>query len=695
MPNSQLATLLVEIGTEELPPHHLNKLSSAFSQVLGNLLNDVGITGSKIEHFVTPRRIAARISDIPATQPQRVVQKRGPALSSAYDAKGAPTKAALGFAKSCNVEIEQLKTLETPQGSWLIFEQEEGGIALADILPAMIEKAINEIPAKKRMRWGDGATEFLRPIHWITIVHGKNAVPIKVFGMTATQHSYGHRVHSPQALLITDANDYLTLMRQAKVIADPEERKDLIQNAIALIGKEQGGSTVIPPDLLDEVSGLVEWPVPLAAQFDKAFLEVPQEALISSMQNHQKCFAIKNPQGKLLNTFVLVSNTEANPSENIIRGNERVMHARLADAKFFYDQDRKNPLSMRLEGLKNMIFQKKLGTLYDKSQRIAKLAGGIAKQMNASHRDCERAGKICKADLLTEMVFEFPELQGIMGNYYARHDGEPHDVCVAIQESYLPRFAKDVLPETPTGICVALADRLDTLIGIFGIGQLPSGDKDPFGLRRQALAILRILIEKKLNLDLEDLCEMARHGYGSLIDEEVVQQVLHFCFERFKAWYQEQGISLQTIEAVLANRITVPYDCSQRILAVNHFQTLPAAMHLAAANKRVRNILQKSGLSLNLKQLPAIDPALFTETAEKNLNTAIETLKRQTEPLILEGKYQEALSELASLQQVVDNFFDEVMVMCDDEKLRTNRIRLLSHLSALFMQIADISKLAL
>jgi glycyl-tRNA synthetase beta chain len=695
MSNSGSETLLIEIGTEELPPHGLSKLSEAFSKALDLGLTNAGMPSDKVEHFVTPRRIAARFSNIPKMQPTRTVQKRGPAITSAYDAKGNPTNAALGFAKSCKVDISQLKTLETEQGSWLVFEQEEGGTLLVDILPAMVQKAINDIPAKKRMRWGDGNEEFLRPIHWLTVVHGSEAIPIEVLGIKASGYSRGHRVHSPEPLLISNANEYLPILRQAKVIADFTERKELIQNAIQILGKDQGGQTVVPPELLDEVSGLVEWPVPLSAQFDQSFLEVPQEALISSMQNHQKCFAIKNPHGKLLNTFVLVSNTDASPSDNIIRGNERVMHARLADAKFFYNQDRKNPLSVRLEGLKNMIFQKKLGTLYDKSQRISKLAGTIAKQINVPSRFAEVAGKLCKADLLTEMVFEFPELQGIMGNYYARFDGESDEVCVAIQESYLPRFAKDILPETSTGICVALADRLDTLIGIFGIGQLPSGDKDPFGLRRQALAILRILIEKQLPLDLEDLCQKARQGYGGLIDEEIIQQVLHFCLERFKAWYQEQGISLQTIEAVLANRITEPFDCSKRILAVSHFQTLPEAEHLAAANKRVRNILQKSGGSTNLQQLPAVKPDLFIESAEKNLYMAIENLKRQTEPLIADGKYQEALVLLANLQQVVDNFFDEVMVMSDDENLRINRIRLLGHLSALFMQIADISKLAL
>ncbi|HRE31049.1 MAG TPA: glycine--tRNA ligase subunit beta, partial [Candidatus Berkiella sp.] len=683
MPNTGLATLLIEIGTEELPPHHLSKLSGTFSKVLAQGLTDAGITYSKVEHFVTPRRIAARLQEVPATQPQRLVQKRGPAVANAYDASGNPTPAALGFAKSCKVSIEQLNVLESPQGSWLVFEQQEGGMPLENILPTIIEKAINEIPAKKRMRWGDNTLEFLRPIHWLTIVHGSKGLPIKIMGINATQHTHGHRVHAPEAILVNNADEYLPILRKAKVIADFEERKQIIKNTIEFLGKNNGGNTVIEPELLDEVNGLVEWPVPLSAKFNNTFLEVPQEALISSMQNHQKCFAIKNPSGKLLNTFVLVSNTEAMSPDNITIGNERVMQARLADAKFFYDQDRRHPLNSRLEDLKNMIFQKKLGTLYDKSQRISKLAGHIAKLIDASPRLCESAGKLCKADLLTEMVFEFPELQGIMGNYYARNDGEPIEVCTAIQESYLPRFAKDSLPESPTGICVALADRLDTLIGIFGIGQLPSGDKDPFGLRRQALAILRILIEKKLPLDLEELCQIARHGYGGLFDDEVVQQVLTFCFERFKAWYQEQGISPQTIEAVMANRPTEPYDCSRRILAINHFQTLPQAEYLASANKRVRNILQKSNILLNLQQLPEINQTLLKEAAEKDLFLAIDALKGQTTPLIADGQYQEALIELANLQQVVDNFFDQVMVMCEDADLRDNRIRLLGHLSAL------------
>ncbi len=688
-------TLLIEIGTEELPPKNLDKLAKHFAHSITHAFSEQGITFGKAEHYVTPRRLAARVFDVPALQESRLVQKRGPALASAFDAKGNPTKAAMGFAKGCKVEVSDLKTLETTEGAWLVYEYEEPGKNLIDVLPAIIENALNQLPIPKRMRWGATSTEFVRPIHWLLVLHGKNPLPIELFNLKAGNTTFGHRFHFPQAITLSNADDYVNTLKEAKVIANHNERQEMIQRAIEMIGAKFNGKTIIEDELLDQVTGLVEWPVPLYAQFDKAFLDVPQEALISSMQNHQKCFAINDENGKLLPIFILVSNTQADPVDNIIQGNERVMHARLSDAKFFYDQDRKTPLHARLEGLKNMIFQKQLGTLYDKSQRIAKLANIIAKQINAPSHISERAGKMCKADLLTEMVFEFPELQGIMGCYYALHDGEPAEVAQAIRESYYPRFAKDILPASPVGITLALADRLDTLIGIFGIGQTPTGDKDPFGLRRAALGVLRILIEKQLNLDLGELCELARHGYGNLIDEEVVPQMVAFCFERFKSWYLEQGIAIQTIESVMATHPSQPYDASLRVLAVGHFQTLKEAQNLAAANKRVRNILQKNAITFNMQRLPLIDTNLLKEAPERALYEAINNLKAQTTPLIQQAKYQEALSLLASLQESVDKFFDDVMVMTEDEALRSNRIHLLCHLYALFLQIADISKLVL
>lgn len=688
-------TLLIEIGTEELPPIHLNKLSSAFAEKITQAFAHLGISYGKVEDFVTPRRIATQIFAVPDHQPARVIQKRGPTLASAYDAKGNPSQAAIGFARSCKVEVTDLKVLETPQGSWLMFEQAESGKALAELLPDIIEGALHTLPTTKKMRWGASSVEFIRPIHWITVLHGSKTLPIKVFDLIAGNTTRGHRFYFPQPITLPHANDYVSTLRTVKVLANYHERQQIILDGISQQADKHQANAIIDEILLDQVTHLVEWPVALSANFNDAFLEVPQEALISSMQNHQKCFPIQNDAGKLLPTFIVISNIEETSSQKIIHGNERVMQARLADAKFFFDQDRKTPLSSRLEGLKNMIFQKKLGTLYDKSYRISKLAGLIAKQIGVAHNFSERAGKLCKADLLTEMVFEFPELQGIMGCYYAAHDGEPTEVTEAIRESYLPRFAKDLLPNSSAGICVALADRLDSLIGIFGICQMPTGDKDPFGLRRQALAILRILIEKALPLDLEALCKMARQGYGSLIDEEIIQQVLSFCHDRFKAWYHEQGLSLQTLESIMVNHQHQPFDCSQRALAVNHFQTLPEAQHLAAANKRVRNILQKNGIIYNIKHLPQVSTQLFKEPAEIALFAAIQDLKIRVEPMINQGHYQEALVTLAQLQKPVDTFFDEVMVMTDDEKLKQNRINLLTHLSAIFMQIADISKLAL
>jgi len=688
------ATLLIEVGTEELPPQHLEKYAITFAQSISQSFKELGVSTSQVEHFVTPRRIAARLYQVPSEQPARMIQKRGPALASAFDAKGNPTPATQGFARSCKVEIEQLRQLETPQGTYLVYEQKQSGQTLQQLLPSVVENALNAIPGK-RMRWGEGAVEFLRPIHWLTVVHGTKAIPIKVFNLTASNTTHGHRFHAPQALTITHADNYLNLLHDAKVIADHAERKEIIAKAIHKLAEKNSGHALIEPELLEQVTGLVEWPVPLYAHFDKAFLEVPQEALISSMQNHQKCFAMQSVSNKLLPIFILISNTDAHPPTHIIQGNERVMHARLADAKFFYDQDRKTPLASRLERLKNMIFQKKLGTLYEKCHRVSKLASQIAKLLQAPAQYAERAGKLCKADLLTEMVFEFPELQGIMGYYYALNDGEPEEVAVAIRESYLPRFAKDILPRTQTGIALALADRLDSLIGIFGIGQMPTGDKDPFGLRRQALGIIRILVENALPLDLEHLCQMARHGYGNIIDDQVVPQVVSFCFERFRAFFFEQGLSVQTLDAVMANNPTQPYDCSLRARAVDHFQTLPEAQNLAAANKRVRNILQKNGIIFSLQRLPEIYPNLCVETAELALYEAIEQLKGITAPLLANAQYQEALIALARLQKPADAFFDEVMVMTEDETLRKNRINLLCHLYALFMKIADISKLAL
>jgi len=688
-------TLLIELGTEELPPSHLATLSNAFSEKISSQLTALGFTFDKVVHYASPRRLSLQIFNLPALQPNRTLEKRGPALSAAFDSQGQPTLAALGFARSCGIDPAALKTVETEQGAWVFALLELPGKTLEELLAPIIENAIQSIPAPKKMRWGRFDLAFLRPIHWVTVIHGNQGLNLSVFNLRTSNQSYGHHFHFPHPITIENADDYLSRLKEYKVIACHRERRQLIVQGIHNRAKEVHGNALIDESLLDTVTGLVEWPVALCAHFDSAFLEVPKEALISSMQNHQKCFAIEDLSEKLLPHFILISNTQANPPDNILVGNERVMRARLSDAKFFFEKDKKTSLESRLEKLKSMVFQKKLGTLYDKTQRIAKLSGHIAKLTHAPIREAEQAAKLCKADLLTEMVFEFPELQGVMGQHYALHDHESPVVAQAIFESYLPRNAKDVLPQTPVGICVALADRLDTLIGIFGIGQIPSGDKDPFALRRQAVAILRILIEKELPLDLKELLKMARAGYGAMVDPEIVDKVLLFCFERFKAWYQEQGIQIQTLEAVINSRTTQPYDCSRRVLAVDHFSKIPQAQHLAAANKRVSNILQKCGVHFAPAHLPQMDEDLLREPAEKQLYQHIMILKSQTEPLIAQGDYQTALTQLATLQPDVDAFFDTVLVLCEQDNLKRNRIHLLCYLQALFMQIADVSKLAI
>lgn len=689
------ATLLIEIGTEELPPNHLENLSQAFAQALQEGFDAQKIPYKKVEDFASPRRLAVRFHHVPANQPDRLIKRRGPAVKAAYDQEGNPTPALKGFMKSCGATKETLIVEETTQGAWVTYEFQEPGKPLSALLPGLIEKAIQAVPARKKMRWGSGNLEFLRPIHWICIVHGSHPIAIKVFDYTSSKDSYGHPVHHPGVVPIEQADDYLKTLRDAYVIADYRQRRAIIQTAIEEESQKAQAQAVIPDALLDQVVGLVEWPIVKLGKFDKAFLDIPQEALMSSMENHQKCFPMQTAENKMLPAFMLVSNVAALDDENIVRGNERVMKARLEDAKFFFEQDKKNPLSSRLDGLKNMVFQKSLGTLYEKSLRISKLSGLLAKQLGENSHYAERAAKLCKADLLTEMVFEFPELQGIMGCYYATFDGEPDEVAIAIRESYLPRFAKDEIPKTPTGISVALADRLDTLVGIFGIGQMPTGDKDPFALRRQALAVMRILIESKLPIALESMIDMAKHGYGNAVDEEVIPKLIQFCFERLKAWEAEQGMPPQVIDAVMANYPTAPYDAHRRILAVNDFQALPEAQDLAQANKRVRNLLQKSCGLTHIPQIAPVKTELLTEPSEKALYDALQLLEADTEPLIFQGQYQEALTKLAQLQMPVNEFFENVKVMTDDEAVKENRLHLLSHLSRLFMQIADISRLAL
>lgn len=686
-------TLLIEIGTEDLPPTRLDQLVTAFQNEILKRFKNLNLPYEKVECFASPRRLALKIQQVPVKQPDYVAQKRGPSLKAAYK-NGEPTPAAIGFAQSCNTQVQDLKTLETEQGAWLLFEENISGKLLANILPGIIAESIESLPYPKKMRWGDSTLQFIRPIHWIALVHGNTAIEADILNIKSGQYSYGHRTHFPDKIKINHADNYLNVLRDVKVIVDYQERKNIIIEAAMQLAKKLQGTAVIDDTLLDQVVGLVEWPVPMVAQFSADFLKVPKEALISSMQNHQKCFPIIS-NDKLLPYFILVSNIEALDTKNIIMGNQRVMHARLEDAKFFYEKDCKSSLESRLERLDKMIYQQKLGTLRQKTQRVATLANRIAQQIKANADFAQRAAELYKADLVTNMVFEFPELQGIMGYYYAKNDQEAEEVATAIKEVYLPAHAKDTLPTTQTGICLALAERLDTLIGIFGAGLIPSGDKDPYALRRAAMGILRIIIEKKLTLNLQELLLATQQNFNGVVNKDVLPVVYKFCLERFKSWYQEQSIAPQVIEAVLSTEPQSPYDMSQRTLAVNHFKTLAEAQALAAANKRVKNILQKSEQVMSLENLAEVNHDLLKEAAEKELFLAISTLKGQTEPLLKAGQYQEALTLLATLKQPVDRFFDEVLVMVDDKDLKRNRVLLLTQLYALFMQIADISKLAI
>lgn len=680
--------LLIELGTEELPPKALKKLSDAFHQHFTGGLKQHELTFATSEAFATPRRLAIRVMALETQQQDKVVERKGPALQAAYDKEGNPSKAAQGFARSCGVEVEQLEKLETEKGSWLVYNATQTGKAAVDIIPELIEQALNKLPIPKRMTWGAKKHAFVRPAHWLVVLLGDSVVPCSVLGLQAGNSSRGHRFHSPVEFAITHPSDYEALLLQHFVVANYAQRQAQIKQGVEEIAQQTQGTASINSDLLDEVTGLVEWPVPLMGNFDKEFLEVPQEALISAMQEHQKYFPVLDNAGKILPHFITVSNIESKDPEKVISGNERVIRPRLSDARFFFNTDKKKSLEQHNEPLKKVVFEKELGTVYEKSIRVAQLAKYIATQTGGNATYAERAGILSKADLSTEMVGEFPELQGIMGTYYGIHSGEPTEVAQALNEQYQPRFAGDQLPESTTGAAVALADKIDTLVGILGIGKHPTGDKDPYALRRAALGVLRIIIGKQLPLDLVSLLEQSTALYGArLTDTQIQQDFLDFLQGRYQAWFNEEGISTDIIKAVLSVNATAPLDFYQRVKAVQSFKTLPEAEALAAANKRVSNILAKSEESTaNL----SINTALFSEAAEQALFEALE----QVESSIEEGSdYSARLKQLARLREPVDAFFDGVMVNADDPALKLNRLAVLAKLQSLFIQIADISQL--
>ena len=686
--------LLLEIGTEELPPKSLQQLSEALGNHLIRGLNEADLCaeGCVPQLYASPRRLAVLVPGVAIQQADRVVERRGPAVAAATDAEGNATRAAQGFAQSCGVDVTQLETIKTDKGEWLALHREQKGQLAAELIPAIVTDALRKLPIPKRMRWSNLDTEFVRPVHWLIILHGKSVLPAQLLSVEASNKTRGHRFHHAGYLQIDIPSDYIyTLEHHGHVIADFERRREMVWEQVTALGAEQGGNAVIDEDLLNEVTSLVEWPVALQGRFDAAYLKVPPEALISAMQGHQKYFPVVDTGGNMLPRFIFVSNINSTNPDSVISGNERVLNARFSDAQFYWDSDRKVPLDTHVEQLKSVVFHNKLGNVHERMQRVRSLSQRIAKLMDADIDRAERAATLAKADLLTGMVYEFPDLQGIMGRYYALHQNEDSEVAEAIREQYLPRHAGDDLPATTTGQALSIADKLDTLVGIFSIGEIPTGDKDPFALRRTSLGVLRIMIENFIDLDLRELLGKvaALYQLDEARTDTVAQQVFDYMLERLHAYYGERGYSSQQINSVLQRKPTRPVDFDARLAAVAAFAELPEAEALAAANKRIGNILRKSGEEISNE----IDTALLSLDAELALHEQIEALSSEVEPMFKRGDYTNALTRLAALRPVVDRFFDDVMVMDEDKKLRQNRLALLDRLATLFLRTADLSLL--
>ncbi|WP_300001222.1 glycine--tRNA ligase subunit beta [uncultured Cedecea sp.] len=684
-------TFLVEIGTEELPPKALRSLAESFAANVTAELDAANLAYGDVKWFAAPRRLALKITKLSATQPDREVEKRGPAIAAAFDAEGRPSKAAEGWARGCGITVDQAERLSTDKGEWLLYRARVKGESVQTLLPNIISSSLAKLPVPKLMRWGAFDTQFVRPVHTVTLLLDSELIPATILGIQSDRVIRGHRFMGESEFALEHADQYPDVLAQrGKVIADYEQRKTLIKRDAEEAARKIGGVADLSESLLEEVASLVEWPVVLTATFEEKFLSVPAEALVYTMKGDQKYFPVYSPEGKLLPNFIFVSNIESKDPQQIISGNEKVVRPRLADAEFFFNTDRKKRLEDNLPRLETVLFQQQLGSLRDKTNRIEALSGWIANQIGADVNHATRAGLLSKCDLMTNMVFEFTDTQGVMGMHYARFDGEAEDVAVALNEQYQPRFAGDELPSNLVACSVAIADKMDTLAGIFGIGQHPKGDKDPFALRRAALGVLRIIVEKNLNLDLQTLTEEAVRLYGDkLTNSKVVDEVIDFMLGRFRAWYQEEGHAVDTIQAVLARRPTKPADFDARMKAVSHFRTLEAAAALAAANKRVSNILAKSSETLN----DSVRASVLKEAEEIRLATHLVVLRDKLQPYFAEGRYQEALEELADLREPVDAFFDKVMVNADDEALRINRLTLLTKLRELFLEVADISLL--
>jgi len=691
---SNRSDFLFEIGTEELPPKALKKLGEALGKGVCEGLKKAALDYTEIHWYAAPRRLAVHIIGLVNAQADTTDERRGPAVTAAFDDDGLPTRAVQGFAKSCGVEVDALETLETKKGAWLVFRSAKKGQESRELMPAIIEEALKQLPIPKRMRWGASTSEFVRPVHWLVMLLGDEVIKASMFGIETGQTTRGHRFHHPDTIYLAEPAAYAPLLEsEGHVMADFAMRREAVRAQVMEVAVGLGGKAVIDDALLDEVTGMVEWPVALAGNFEQRFLEVPQEALISAMKGHQKYFHVVNEAGELMPHFITVSNIASTNMDVVREGNERVIRPRLSDAVFFWQQDRKQPLIELSARLESVVFQKKLGTLKEKSDRVAALSAEIAALLDGDPAQAKQAGELSKCDLMTEMVGEFPELQGIMGRYYATLDGAPADVAAALDEQYMPRFAGDELPQNVIAQSLAIADKLDTLVGIFAIGQPPTGDKDPFALRRAALGALRIIIEKALPLDLEQLLKSAAAQYTAqgkvTVADEIIEQAFAFMMDRLRGYYVDKSIGRDLFDAVLSRRPTEPRDFDLRLRAVESFRKLPQAESLAAANKRIGNILKKVEGDIPV----AIDQALLTEASEQALFKILSELTDVVTPMFEAGDYTAALTELAKLQTVIDQFFDDVMVMADDEAIRNNRIALLNGLHGLFMRAADLSRL--
>ncbi len=694
---------LVEIGTEELPPRSLMALAESFRDGVLQGLAAAGLAHGKAEAYATPRRLAVLVRRLAETQAQQKLERRGPPVSAAFDANGQPTRAALAFAESCGVAVAALTRVTEPKGEFLFCSVTRAGAPAATLLPGITQRALEGLPIARRMRWGAGDVEFVRPVHWLVMLHGDEVIECELLGLKAGRTTRGHRFHAPKPIVLRSPGGYVSaLEKRGFVLVDAAARRERIAAAAAAAARAAGGEALIDPTVLDEVTALCEWPVPIAGTFEARFLELPPEVLIATLQDHQRYFPARSASGALLPLFIAVANIESRDPAQVRAGNERVVRPRLADAAFFYAADRKQTLASRREALGAVTFQARLGSLSDKTVRITALAAQIASLAGNEPAAAQRAAELAKCDLLTAMVGEFPELQGVMGRYYATHDGEPAEVAAAIAEQYLPRYAGDALPATGAGLALAVADKLDTIVGIFAIGQKPTGAKDPFGLRRAALGLLRILIEKRVGMDLRELIITAldsvhadvlrlANGKSPPMADNIVDEVYDFMMERLRAWYLEgtPGVTTEMFDAVLDMRPVSPLDFDDRLRALVAFLALPEAASLTAANKRIGNILKKSGEQAGLR----VDPRLLTDPAERQLAAALDELRVEIEGTVAGRRYGDAMRRLATLRPVVDTFFDRVMVMADDPAVRANRLALLAALQRLFQHTANLSRL--